>query len=110
MCAGADQEFHPFGRAKNLVELLRWRARARPDDHAYRYLRGDECTAAITYGELDSRARAIASFLQHTGLAGERVLLFYEAGLDYLAALFGCIYAGVVAVPLYSPKRKALNH
>ncbi len=109
MFAAGDQEYPAFGRAKNLVELLRWRAYARRDDYAYRYLRDDDCTAAVTYGELDSRARGIASFLQHTGLAGERVLLFYEAGLDYLAALFGCIYAGVVAVPLSSPKRKALN-
>ena len=60
----------------------------------------------ITYGELDLQARAIAALLQRERLAGERVVLFYEAGLEFTAALFGCFYAGAVAIPLYPPKRK----
>ncbi|HMV69997.1 MAG TPA: AMP-binding protein, partial [Myxococcota bacterium] len=36
---------------------------------------------------------------------GERVLLLYPQGLDYLAALYGCMYAGVLAVPLQPPGR-----
>jgi acyl-CoA synthetase (AMP-forming)/AMP-acid ligase II len=58
----------------------------------------------LSYGELDRRSRAIASQLQGLGLSGERALLLYPPGLDYLAAFFGCLYAGVVAVPAYPPR------
>jgi acyl-CoA synthetase (AMP-forming)/AMP-acid ligase II/acyl carrier protein len=61
--------------------------------------------ASVTYRELDCRARAIAGTLQALGLAGERALLLYPPGLDYVAAFFGCLYAGVVAVPAYPPRR-----
>ncbi len=56
------------------------------------------------FADLDRKARAIASDLQGQGLAGERALLLYPPGLDFLAAFFGCLYAGVVAVPAYLPR------
>ena len=55
--------------------------------------------------ELDRQARAIAAWLQSLNLEGERALLLYPAGLDFIAAFFGCLYAGVVAVPAYPPRR-----
>jgi acyl-CoA synthetase (AMP-forming)/AMP-acid ligase II len=92
---------------QTLVELLRVRVSEAPTKHAYTYLRDGE-TDALTwnYGELDRRARAIAAWLQSCGAAGERALLLYPPGLDYLAAFFGCLYAGVVAVPAYPPQRQ----
>ena len=39
------------------------------------------------------------------GWTGERALLLYPAGLDFIVAFFGCLYAGVVAVPAYPPRR-----
>jgi acyl-CoA synthetase (AMP-forming)/AMP-acid ligase II/acyl carrier protein len=54
---------------------------------------------------LDRQARAIAATLQSLGWAGERALLLYPPGLDYIAAFFGCLYAGVIAVPAYPPRR-----
>jgi acyl-CoA synthetase (AMP-forming)/AMP-acid ligase II/acyl carrier protein len=65
----------------------------------------DTVKATLTYAELDRQARAIAVMLQSRGLARERVLLLYPPGLDYIAALFGCLYAGAVAVPAYPPRR-----
>jgi natural product biosynthesis luciferase-like monooxygenase protein/FkbM family methyltransferase len=53
---------------------------------------------------LDRRARAIAAKLQAQGMEGRRVLLLYPAGLEYIAAFFGCLYAGAVAVPTYPPR------
>ncbi|WP_439329054.1 AMP-binding protein, partial [Corallococcus carmarthensis] len=49
--------------------------------------------------DLDVRARRIASALREHGAQGERVLLLYPPGLDYIAGFFGCLYAGAVAVP-----------
>ena len=36
---------------------------------------------------------------------GDRALLLYPAGLEFVAGFFGCVYAGVVAVPAYPPRR-----
>ncbi|HEY9693240.1 MAG TPA: amino acid adenylation domain-containing protein [Oculatellaceae cyanobacterium] len=90
-----------------LIDLLRYRALQQPDKIAYTFLPDGETTeVSLTYQELDKQSRAIASHLQALNLAGERALLLYPAGLDYLAAFFGCLYAGVVAVPAYPPRNK----
>ncbi|WP_419145180.1 amino acid adenylation domain-containing protein [Myxococcus stipitatus] len=57
----------------------------------------------MTYGELDARARRIGVALAEVALAGERAVLLYPPGLEYIAGFFGCLYAGVVAVPAYPP-------
>jgi natural product biosynthesis luciferase-like monooxygenase protein/FkbM family methyltransferase len=89
----------------SLVELLRLRAVEQPDRLAYTFLAGGEAGEThFTYGELDRRARVIAAQLQSLGAEGERVLLLYPAGLEYIAAFFGCLYAGAVAVPTYPPR------
>jgi amino acid adenylation domain-containing protein/thioester reductase-like protein len=88
-----------------LVDLLRLRAEQDPDHLIYRFLHdGDLEASTITFGELDRRARAIGAWLESLNARGERALLLYPAGLDYIAAYFGCLYAGVTAVPAYPPR------
>jgi acyl-CoA synthetase (AMP-forming)/AMP-acid ligase II len=90
--------------AATLVELLQWRANHQPDRHAYTFLRqGETEDARLTYGELDQRARAIATLLQCKEATGKPVLLLHPPGLEYIAAFFGCLYAGAIAVPAYPP-------
>ena len=90
--------------ANSLSELFRDRADAQPDQMAYTYLvDGEDHTQVATYREIDQRARAIAARLQQLGSRGERALLLYDSGLEYIAALVGCLHAGVVAVPVYPP-------
>ena len=36
---------------------------------------------------------------------GQRVLLVYRQSLEYIAAFFGCLYAGAIAIPAYPPRR-----
>ena len=50
-------------------------------------------------------ARAIGAWLQMHSLEGERALLLFPAGLEFIAGFLGCLYAGVVAVPAYPPRR-----
>jgi 8-amino-7-oxononanoate synthase len=89
---------------RTLVELFRLRAEGRPDREAYRFLIGGESTEPVlTYGELDARARAIAVRLRELASAGDRAILLFAPGLDYVAAFVGCLYAGVIAVPAYPP-------
>ncbi len=90
----------------SLVEILRYRALHQPHQPAYIFLQDGEIeTGSLTYQELDIQARAIASHLQSMGASGERALLLYPSGLEFITAFFGCLYAGVVAVPAYPPKQ-----
>lgn len=72
---------------------------------AYRLLAdAEEGEISITCGELCRRAQAVAARLQTLRAEGERALLLYPTGLDYVVAFFGCLFAGVVAVPAYPPR------
>ncbi len=85
--------------------LLRARAAERPEQVAFTFLTDGESEGGrLTYGELDRRAAAIAAALAASVAPGERALLLYPPGLDFIAAFFGCLYAGVVAVPAYPPR------
>jgi myxalamid-type polyketide synthase MxaB len=91
---------------KTLVELLRYRAQNQPDRQAYTFLKdGETEEISLTYAQLDRRVRTIAAKLQQISAAGERALLPYPQGIDYIVAFFGCLYAGVVAIPSYPPRR-----
>ena len=94
-----------FGPA-NLVDLLRHRSLHQAQDRAFIYLHdGENVSHSVTYEDVDRQARTIAAALQERGLAGQRALLLYPAGLDFIASFFGCMYAGVVAVTAYPPRR-----
>lgn len=95
-----------FFGPSNLVELLLHRAQHQGDDIGFRYLTdGEKTMVEWTYADLDRKARAIAASLQAMDMEGERALLLYPSGLDFVAAFFGCLYAGVTAVPAYPPRR-----
>ncbi len=88
----------------SLVDLLKYHADEMPDHTLYTFLESDDLPSpSLTYRELDHRARQIASDLKIKVSPGERALLLYPPGLDYIAAFFGCLYAGVIAVPAYPP-------
>ncbi len=92
-------------KPQTFVELLRSKSLRHPDKVAYTFLvDGEREEQKLTYGELDHQARAIAARLQELELAGQRVLLLYAPGLDYIAAFLGCLYAGAIAVPAYPPR------
>jgi acyl-CoA synthetase (AMP-forming)/AMP-acid ligase II/acyl carrier protein len=101
MAAG---HMEPAENCPTLFHVLRWRAEHQPHRRAYTYLRdGEEDAADITYGELDRRTRTIAAALQQRARPGDRALLLYPSGLEFIAAFLGCLYAGVIAVPAYQP-------
>ena len=93
-----------------LIELLRWRASKQPDRHGYTFLiNGKTESEPLTYGELDHQARAIAALLQKNQAQGERALLLYPQGLEVIAAFCGCLYAGVIAIPVPPPESGRLK-
>lgn len=95
-----------FFGPSNLVELLQHRALHQGDDVGFRFIiDGEHEVIDWTYADLDRKARSIAVSLQSLDLEGERALLLYPSGLEFVAAFFGCLYAGVTAVPAYPPRR-----
>lgn len=86
-----------------LVELLRTRASQQPDAVAYTFLEDGERPHDRTYAEIDARARTVAAWLTSHSARGDRALVMFEEGLEYLDALFGCLYASVLAVPVHPP-------
>ena len=93
----------PYG---SLVDLLQARASERGDDVAFTFLMdGEREGGRFTFAELDERARVIAAALRdHEITPGDRALLLYPPSLDFIPAFFGCLYAGVIAVPAYPPQ------
>ncbi len=86
------------------IELLHKRAREQPDLPAYIFLKdGLTIDRSLSYAELDRRARVIAVFLQQRFHAGDRLLLMHPPGLEFVEAFWGCLYAGMVAIPVPPP-------
>lgn len=95
----------------SLVQALAQRAAQTPDRIALRFLAdtpGEQ--AVLSYRDLDQRARTIAAALQARASFGDRAVLLFPSGPDYVAAFFGCLYAGVIAVPAYPPESARQHH
>ena len=98
-------------KAATLVDILRNRAEEKPQQTVYNYLvDGETEESSLTYQQLEQKAKAIAAYLQSICSPQERVLLLYPSSLDYITAFFGCLYAGVIAIPAYPPRpNRSLN-
>ena len=94
-----------FGPA-NLVRLVQYRAETEPNEPAFIYLaNGVDEEIVMSNASLDRQARRVAAWLQSRNMFGGRALLLYPPGLDFIVAYFGCLYAGVIAIPVYPPRR-----
>lgn len=90
-----------------MIDLLRQRVQEHREKTVYTYLNdGESQETRLTYGALERRVLAIAAHLQSCISPGERVLLLYPPGIEFPAAFFGCLCAGMVAVPAYPPHSK----
>ncbi|HHK1155574.1 TPA: non-ribosomal peptide synthase/polyketide synthase [Pseudomonas aeruginosa] len=100
-----------FELPTTLVQALRRRAVQEPERLALRFLAEDDGEGVVlSYRDLDLRARSIAAALQAHAQLGDRAVLLFPSGPDYVAAFFGCLYAGVIAVPAYPPESARRHH
>jgi acyl-CoA synthetase (AMP-forming)/AMP-acid ligase II len=108
----ATTEFSPRAEAaartefSSLVDVLGRRAAEQPNDPAYIFLpdRGIE-RVSLSFAELYARARNVARRLAERGEKGDRAVLLFSPGLDFIVAFFACLIAGVIAVPMMVPRR-----
>jgi acyl-CoA synthetase (AMP-forming)/AMP-acid ligase II len=92
---------------ESLVELLRRRAQRQPRQLALNYLSDNEGEQpSLTYEQLERAAVAVAGALRQLCAPGERALLLFHTGPEFIASFFGCLYAGVIAVPVCPPRPK----
>ncbi|MCI0667953.1 MAG: amino acid adenylation domain-containing protein, partial [Methylococcaceae bacterium] len=91
----------------DLIDILLRRARHTPRDLAYAFLEGGESESVrLDYGQLADRVLSIAAAMQSRWLPGNRVILLYPPGLEYVCAFLACVAAGLAAVPAYPPARR----
>ena len=91
-----------------LIQVLQETALHNPDKKAYSLVHfmsrsGDIAETTLNFRQLDEQARAVAGFLQKTLKPGDRALLFFPAGLEFIYAFYGCLYSGVIAIPAPPP-------
>ncbi|MCM6778630.1 fatty acyl-AMP ligase [Nocardia sp. CDC159] len=105
----------PAVRYDTMVRALRTQSEIRPDAVAYSFLTYPDpqdphgVKETISFAEIDRYARAFAVGLLQLARPGERAVLLLPPGLDYVKAFFGCLYAGIVAVPLFPPSTHNAN-
>jgi acyl-CoA synthetase (AMP-forming)/AMP-acid ligase II len=88
----------------NVGNVLQEAVQTRPNEPVYTFTTNyGRDVSTIKYAELHEQARKIGYTLYRKGYQGQRVLLLYAPGLEYIVAFWGCLYAGVIAVPVYPP-------
>ena len=99
-------EAPPRTEFSSFVDALRRRAAEQPNDPAYIFLpdRGTE-RVSLSFAQLYARARNVARRLAERGEKGDRAVLLFSPGLDFIVAFFACLIAGVIAVPMMVPRR-----
>ncbi len=86
---------------KTIIEYLRQHVAINPDELAFSFLPSDKkYYSNITFKEFWSEALSVANFLKSKTQAGDKVLLVYPPSLEYVVTFYGCLLAGVVAVPI----------
>ena len=97
-----NQTFNTF------VEVVDYWADIKPQNDAIVFESSID-VSKLSYGQLSEKSRRIAGALQRRGLKGRRVLLIYPQGIEFIEAFIGCLYAGVVAVPVFHPAPKEIH-
>ncbi|MDJ0576449.1 MAG: beta-ketoacyl synthase N-terminal-like domain-containing protein, partial [Xenococcaceae cyanobacterium MO_234.B1] len=90
---------------RTFIDRLQGIVAKQPEKTAFTFLQDGETESDnLSYQQLETQAKAIATVLQSYNATGERALLLYQPGLEFITAFLGCLYAGVVAVPAYPPR------
>ncbi len=90
----------------NLYDILEMHAHKKPDDLAYVFMNSDGEDLELTYAQLLSRVKIIANHLQMNLTKGDRVILMYQPGLQFIESILACFASGMIAVPVQSVLNK----
>ncbi len=88
-----------------LADSLRHWSETFPDRLAYGFTDLESEETKLTFAQFRQRVESVAARLVELRMTGERALLLYPPGMDFLIGYYACLTAGVVAVPAYPPRR-----
>lgn len=95
---------------KNLIAYLSHHAATQPSRTALTYLgEGDLPAVQLTFQELEQKSLAIAAYLQTKLTDQSPVIVALPSYIDFMPTLFGCFYAGMIAIPFYPPDLNQLD-
>lgn len=89
----------------DFVDILRYWAGERPESCAYQFTDAESHHEELTYAQLLRKVEGVAGYLQSQGAQGERVLLFYPPGLEFVIGFYACHAIGAIAVPAFPPRK-----
>ncbi|MBC3383067.1 condensation domain-containing protein [Pseudomonas sp. SWRI179] len=93
------------------IDVLETNAQHFPQRAALHFLPdGVEIGETLTFAQLHEQSRSLAAALQTRYAPGDRVLLMLPSSLDYARAFCACLYAGLIAVPLFPPPSRKPRH
>ncbi len=88
----------------DLAQIFKNQVEINKDNVAYTFLvDGEDKTQTFSYSELSEKVKSIAVDIQEKYQQGDRVILLFDTGLDFIASLWACFLAGVIAVPVHPP-------
>lgn len=92
----------------SLVAVLEHRAATQGGERALIFLTdGGAEETALTFRQLHDAANAVAKRLTAVVKPGDRALLVFPPGLEFVVAFFGCLIARAIAVPMMVPRRQS---
>jgi acyl-CoA synthetase (AMP-forming)/AMP-acid ligase II/aryl carrier-like protein len=96
---------------KHWIDVLEANALHFPQRAALHFLPdGVEIGETLTFAQLHEQSQSLAAALQSRYEPGDRVLLMLPSSLDYARAFCACLYAGLIAVPLFPPPSRKPRH
>ena len=91
---------------ESVVQMLNFRAQHTPDKTAYGMLDAAFHLSEITYSELFLRVSALAANLSALKITeGNRCILMFHQGIDFIVSFLACNRIGAVPVPINMPGR-----
>jgi acyl-CoA synthetase (AMP-forming)/AMP-acid ligase II len=91
---------------ETIYDFLAVHADSKGNDEAFTFIEDNGDVSRISFHELHQKALSVAQYLTREFKSGTKVVLLFPPGLEYVQAFLGCLYAGIVAVPLYPPQSK----
>ena len=92
----------------SILEIIDHRANTQADDLAYRHYTHEK-SVSLTYSELQTAIHRLGHFLKNAGVKRDPILIALPPGLDYVVAVYTCLYIGAIPIPAYPPKRNHNN-
>ena len=90
---------------QTILDAMAVHANNAGESTAFTFIEANESVTSVTYAALDQRARIIATEMLRFAKPGDRALMMYSPSLAFIEAFIGCLYAGIIAVPAYPPKK-----